>query len=109
MIHQLRIYEIFEENKTLFHARFRYHAARIMRSHGFAIAAMWEARTEQHTEFVYLLKWPDQPTMTAAWEAFMADPEWTEVKQATRPAHGSLVGEIADRVLAPTDYSPALD
>ncbi|HEX3524813.1 MAG TPA: hypothetical protein VHT52_22335 [Stellaceae bacterium] len=31
MIHQLRIYEIFEDTKNAFHARFRDHAARIMR------------------------------------------------------------------------------
>jgi heme-degrading monooxygenase HmoA len=109
MIHQLRIYEIFEENKALFHARFRDHAARIMRRHGFDIAAMWEARTTQRTEFIYLLKWPDEPTKTAAWAAFMADPEWAEIKRATRPEHGSLVGEIADRLLVPTDYSPDLE
>ena len=30
MIHQLRIYEIFEHNKAAFHARFRDHATRIM-------------------------------------------------------------------------------
>jgi hypothetical protein len=31
MIHQLRIYEIFEDSKDAFHARFRDHAARILR------------------------------------------------------------------------------
>ena len=31
MIHQLRIYEIFERNKAAFHARFRDHAMRIKR------------------------------------------------------------------------------
>jgi hypothetical protein len=40
MIHQLRVYEIFEDTKAAFHARFRDHAARIMRRHGFDIAAM---------------------------------------------------------------------
>ena len=30
MIHQLRIYEIFEHNKAAFHQRFRDHAARII-------------------------------------------------------------------------------
>lgn len=109
MIHQLRIDEIFEENKDFFHARFRDHAARIMRRHGFDIAAMWEARTAQRTEFIYLLKWPDEQTKTTAWTAFMADQEWAEIKRATRPEHGSLVGEIADRLLLPTEYSPALD
>jgi len=109
MIHQLRIYQIFDETKAIFHARFRDHAARIMRRHGFAIAAMWEARNAQSTEFIYLLKWPDEQSKTTAWAAFMADPEWAEVKRATRPEHGSLVGEIADRTLIPTDYSPDLD
>ena len=43
MIQQLRIYEIFENNKAAFHARFRDHAARIMRTrYGFHIVAMWE-------------------------------------------------------------------
>ena len=55
MVHQLRIYEIFEHNKAAFHERFRDHAARIMRKYSFNIVAMWEAKTEQRTEFVYLL------------------------------------------------------
>lgn len=45
MIHQLRIYEIFETNRDAFHARFRDHAARLMRQHGFHIADMWESRS----------------------------------------------------------------
>ena len=40
MIHQLRIYEIFEHNKAAFHDRFRDHAARIMQTSGFEIIAM---------------------------------------------------------------------
>ena len=37
MIDQLRIYEIFEENKAALRAGFRGHAARIMTRHGFRI------------------------------------------------------------------------
>jgi heme-degrading monooxygenase HmoA len=105
MIHQLRIYEIFESNKAAFHARFRDHAMRIMRRHGFQIVAMWEAKSPAGTEFVYLLRWPDEAAMRQAWQAFMADLEWEEIKRATR-RHGDLVGRIEDRVLALTDYSP---
>ena len=43
-IQQLRIYEIFEGNKAAFHTRFRDHAQRIMKRHGFDIVAMWEAQ-----------------------------------------------------------------
>jgi NIPSNAP len=107
MIHQLRIYEIFDTNKTAFHARFRDHAARIMRKYDFQIVAMWETRFENKTEFVYLLEWPDEATKTRQWAAFMADVEWSEIKRATSAEHGVLVGEIGDRVLVPLDYSPA--
>ncbi|HSL29515.1 MAG TPA: NIPSNAP family protein [Anaerolineales bacterium] len=106
MIHQLRIYEIFEHNKAAFHARFRDHAARIMNTYDFHILAMWEAKTERRTEFVYLLEWPDEPSMRDAWAQFMADQEWKEIKRVTSAQHGDLVGEIEERVLHETDYSP---
>jgi heme-degrading monooxygenase HmoA len=105
MIHQLCIYEIFEPNKDAFHARFRDHAARIMKRHGFDIIAMWEAKTDTRTEFVYLLRWPDEAAKAAAWTSFMADQEWDDIKRATRD-RGSLVGRIEDRALVLTDYSP---
>lgn len=108
MIHQLRIYEIFEETKAAFHDRFCDHAARLMRRHGFDIRAMWEARTDTRTEFVYLLAWPDEATLRARWSAFMADEEWSRIKRETGAAVGGpLVGAIEDRVLLPVAYSPA--
>lgn len=106
MIHQLRIYEIFESNKDAFHARFRDHAARIMKRYGFDIVAMWEAKRRERTEFVYLLRWPDGETKARAWKAFMADKEWAEIKKVTRD-RGNLVGDIQDRTLLLADYSPA--
>ena len=107
MIHQLRIYEIFEHNKAAFHDRFRDHAWRIMRAYGFDILAFWEARTAERTEFVYLLGWPDETTMRDAWAAFKADEEWKEIKRITGAQHGDLVGEIQERVLIPTSYMPS--
>lgn len=108
MIHQLRIYEIFEYNKAAFHDRFRDHAARIMRNYGFDILAMWEARTPEHerTEFVYLLRWKDEQTMRDTWSRFMADEEWKEIKRVTGAQHGDLVGDIEDRMLVAVSYAP---
>jgi hypothetical protein len=108
MIHQLRIYEIFEHNKAAFHARFRDHAIRIMHKYGYEIVAIWEAKNTQRTEFVYLLAWPDEATKNAAWSKFMADEEWIEIKRVTKAQHGDMVGSIEDRVLLLTDYSPTL-
>jgi len=107
MIHQLRIYEIFEPGKAAFHARFREHAARLMRGHGFDIRAMWESTTAARTEFVYLIAWPDETTMKARWADFMADAEWIRIKKETG-SDGPLVGTIEDRVLRLVDYSAAL-
>ncbi len=108
MIHQLRIYEIFESNKAAFHNRFRDHAARIMKSYGFHILATWETNAEKRTEFVYLLEWPNDQAMKQAWEKFRSDNEWKEIKRVTNAKYGDLVGEITDRTLSPTTYGPPL-
>ena len=106
MIHQLRIYEIYEHNKAAFHARFRDHAVRIMQTYGFNILAMWETQAEGRTEFVYLLAWPDEAALASAWARFREDGEWKEIKRLTGAQYGDLVGEIQDRVLEPVSYSP---
>jgi hypothetical protein len=106
VVHQLRIYEIFDHNKQQFHERFRDHAMRIMARYDFRIVAMWESRSDGRTEFVYLLEWPDHETMKDRWARFMADKEWADIKRRTAAAHGQLVGEIEDRTLDVTEYSP---
>jgi len=105
-VHQLRIYEIFDNNKQAFHDRFRDHAMRIMKKYDFNIVAQWEAKNGERTEFVYLLEWPDEPTMQDRWAKFMADKEWSDIKKETAAKHGKLVGEIQDRTLKLTAYSP---
>ncbi|MFT3968203.1 MAG: NIPSNAP family protein [Sphingobium sp.] len=106
MIYQLRVYEIFEANKAAFHDRFERHAMRIMKTHGFDIVETFEARSTGRTEFVYLLRWPDEAALRARWAAFMADAEWARIKQESAAVHGRLVGAIEERILQPTGYSP---
>lgn len=106
VVHQLRVYEIFENNKQAFHTRFRDHAMRIMAKYDFKILAIWETQHNGRTEFAYLLQWPDRATLTDRWAKFMADPEWAAIKKRTGAVHGRMVGEIQDRVLDVQDYSP---
>ena len=106
VIHQLRIYEIFDANKKAFHDRFRDHAMRIMAKYDFKIVATWESKKDNRTEFVYLLEWPDKETMTDRWKKFLQDEEWIKIKKETGEINGPLVGEIQDRTLYLTDYSP---
>jgi hypothetical protein len=106
VIHQLRIYEIFDANKKAFHDRFRDHAMRIMAKYDFKIVATWESKKDNRTEFVYLLEWPDEETMNDRWGKFLGDPEWIKIKRETGEINGPLVGEIQARTLYLTDYSP---
>ncbi|WP_428543214.1 NIPSNAP family protein [Profundibacter sp.] len=106
MINQLRTYQIYPKTRAAFHARFRDHAARIMRRHGFRIQAMWETGEEDNLAFVYLLAWRDEVEMKAGWAAFMADEEWVEIKRNTKEM--PIVGNIDDKVLRPTTYSAAI-
>jgi hypothetical protein len=106
VIHQLRIYEIFDNNKKAFHDRFRDHAMRIMAKYDFKIVATWESKKDNRTEFIYLLEWPDKETMTDRWKKFLQDQEWIKIKKETGEVNGPLVGEIQDRTLYLTDYSP---
>jgi hypothetical protein len=106
VIHQLRIYEIFDNNKKAFHDRFRDHAMRIMAKYDFKIIATWESKKGNQTEFVYLLEWPDKETMVDRWEKFLRDQEWIKIKKETGERYGPLVGEVQDRTLYLTDYSP---
>ena len=77
-----------------------------MRRYDFDIVWMWETRAGERTEFVYLLRWPGEEVMKTQWARFMADQEWAAIKRATAASHGTLVGEIEDRVLRLTAYSP---
>jgi hypothetical protein len=106
VVHQLRIYELFDDTREAFHERFRDHAQRIMERYDFRIVAMWESRSDERIEFVYLLEWPDEETMKDRWAAFMADQEWSDIKARTGRIHGQFVGDIEDRTLLLTDYTP---
>jgi len=106
VVHQLRVYKLLDETREAFHERFRDHAQRIMARYDFHIVAMWESRTDDAIEFVYLLEWPDEETMKNRWDAFMADQEWSDIKAETSRIHGQFVGGIEDRTLLLTDYSP---
>lgn len=105
-VHQLRIYEIPNENRQVFLDRFRDHALRIMKKYGFNIVSIWESEFEGKTEFVYLLEWKDENTMKTAWQGFMADKEWKEIKAQTAKLHGDFVNNIEDRTLKLTEFSP---
>ena len=79
---------------------------RIMAKYDFQIIATWESKKDKRTEFVYLIEWPDRETMADRWEKFLRDEECIKIRKETGEMYGPLVGEIQDRTLYLTDYSP---
>ncbi len=78
---------------------------RITAYYGFDIIALWEAKVDQRTEFVNLIKWPDANLMRQGWEKLMADQEWSAIKEKSAAEHGAMVGKIQEKVMTRTDYS----
>lgn len=106
-LHQLRVYEVNRDNREPFHQRFQDHASRIMKKYGFNVIDMWESDSGDKLQFVYLLGWPDAGTMEERWKAFLADPEWIEIKKRTGAEHGELVKSARGQPLTRVSYSPA--
>lgn len=53
-----------------------------------------------------LLRWKDEATMKASWAAFRADEQWNRTKRETNSPDAPIMGEIEDRTMRLTDYSP---
>jgi hypothetical protein len=108
-LYQMRIYQLNPASKAIFHKRFAEQAMRIMRRYDFDIVATWEADHDGKPEFVYLLRWADEATMTARWAAFMADAEWAKIKRDTVSPDAPIMGGIEARTMRLTDYSPPFE
>ena len=109
MINQLRLYRINPDLKDAFLVRFRDHAARIMRErYGFEILSMWLTHEANQLRFVYLLSWPDVATKNDAWQKFMADEEWSEIKRKFHETSDEPVLEIEDILLDAVSFSAPL-
>ena len=107
MIYQLRTYWAAPGKREALHERFRNLTLRIFARHEMDVVGFWtpEPVTDQSGDLVYLLRFPSQATLDAAWAAMRGDPEWQQGKAASE-ADGPLVERIENQVLVPTDYSP---
>jgi heme-degrading monooxygenase HmoA len=105
-VYQLRIYKLHPGNEAHFHDRFRDQCMPIMKRYGFDIVFTSQSGPDGHAEFVYLLRWKDRATQTAAWKAFLADPKWIAIKKSTSAKYGDLVDDVQDRSLDMLPYTP---
>jgi len=91
-------------------ARFRDHTCALFEKPGMTNVAYWVPADEKDgsaDKLVYLLAYPSREAAKASWAAFMADPEWKAVREASE-VDGKIVAKVESIFLAPTDYSPAI-
>lgn len=105
--YELRIYHAAEGKLDALHARFRDHTTKLFARHGMTNVAYWVPMENAGQRIVYLLSFPDAAAREASWKAFGADPEWNAAKKASEVS-GPLVAKIESRLLAATEFSPAL-
>jgi hypothetical protein len=108
MICELRTYWAYPGKTEALHQRFRTLTLGIFQRYAMEVVGFWTPNpvTAESGSLVYLLRFPDEASMQAAWDAFRADPQWIAGKAASE-TDGVLVEKLTSVVLHPTDYSPA--
>lgn len=82
------------------HQRFREGEVEVFEKNGVDVLAVWQNLDNPDT-LIYLLAYKDRAAREAGWEAFSADPQWTELRTKY------FVPLTADvTFMSATDYSP---
>ena len=102
MIYELREYAAVPDRAAQLHTRFREHVLDLFARHDLDVIGYWTDAADDG-RIVYLLRFPDEATRTAAWAEFQADPEWLRVKSESE-AHGPIVAEMTSRTLTQPSY-----
>jgi hypothetical protein len=106
-VFELRTYTAAPGKMEALHARFRDHTSKLFRKHGMTVVGFWSPAKPEEAEqkLVYLLAFPSQEAADKSWAAFVDDPEWKAVKEASEK-DGKLAERVDSLFLNPTDYSP---
>ena len=104
--YELRIYEAHPEKRDALVERFRRHTVRLFERHDILSIGYW-VPTEDSNKLYYIVSYEDRAEREAAWKAFINDPEWKHVYEASR-SDGPLVANIESVFLQATDYSTSV-
>lgn len=87
--------------------RFSDHTMRLFEKHGMTNVGYWVPLDNTDDKLVYLMGYPGLEERNKSWDAFMNDPEWAKVYEASR-ANGPIVDSVVSTFLHYTEYSPKL-
>ncbi len=110
-LYELRVYTAADGKMADLHKRFRDHTVDLFAKHGmtsifYGTPVVQEGQPEDNRLY-YIMGYKDRAARDASWRAFVTDPDWTSVYQASQ-VDGSLTSNIESYFLNPAEYSPAL-
>jgi hypothetical protein len=108
-VYELREYHANEGKLDDLLKRFREHTMRLFEKHGMKNVAYWTPLDDplRGRTLIYILAHPSREEAASNWKAFVDDPEWQKVRDASE-ANGKLVEKVDSTFMALTDFSPAL-
>jgi hypothetical protein len=105
---EMRTYTAAPGKLEALNARFRDHTNKLFVKHGMTLVGYWIPRDKDKgadNTLVYILAYPDCTAREKAWQAFVADPDWKAVRDASE-VNGKLLDKIESVLMNATDYSP---
>lgn len=106
-VFEMRTYYTFPGRLDALHKRFRDHTRRVFEKHGMTNVGYWvpqDAPGHENT-LVYIISHASREQAKANWAAFIADPEWKKISDASQ-VDGKIVERIESVFMDATDYSP---
>ena len=106
-VFEIRTYHTFPGRLDALHKRFREHTMKIFEKHGMSNVAYWVPQDSpaHDTTLIYVISHASREAAKANWSAFIADPEWKKVSDASQ-VDGKIVESIESVFMDATDYSP---
>jgi hypothetical protein len=105
MIYEKRVYNCVPGRMGVLLNRFADHTCGLFEKHGIRQAGFFNTLVgENHNQLTYLLAWESMAERELKWAAFVADPAWIAVRDASEK-DGPILASISNQLLAPTAFS----
>jgi hypothetical protein len=106
-VYELRTYTTEPGRLPALHARFRDHTMKLFEKHAMQNVMYWVPTDEKLKDntLIYVISHASLEAAAKSWEAFINDPEWKRVKDASE-ADGKIVAKVERQYMTLTDYSP---
>ena len=106
-VFEIRTYHTFPGRLDALHKRFREHTMKMFEKHGMSNVGYWVPQDSPagETTLIYVISHASREAAKANWAAFIADPEWKKIADASQ-VDGKIIERIESVYVDATDYSP---